>query len=81
MSRPVANFAAAGCFLLLGFGFAYFSYQEWVYAPDCARAPASCVTFAAVHATWAQGMTVAVAFVCFALAARVIWNMRHGDRS
>ena len=81
MARRIANLATAASFLVLGLAFAWFGYLKWVWGPDCALTPAACQSFAAVHATWSQGAAIGFAVLCFGLAARVIWNMRRGDRS
>ena len=83
MARRLANLATAAFFLLLALAlaFAYFAYLKWVWGPDCAHTPSACESFASAHATWEQGAAVGFAVLCFGLAARVIRNMRRGDRS
>ena len=81
MRRPFANLATALCFLVLGLGFAFLAYESWAGAPDCVRQPASCASFGDFYGGRDRALAFGFAFLFFAMAARVIWNMRHGDPS
>ena len=81
MGRVVANLAVAFFFFVGALGALVVGYVQWVDTPDCLREPAACDTYAYLTAPFDFGWSIGFAVILFALGARVIWNMRHGDRS